>query len=120
LALYYCYKLTKGDAEHEPEAAFAPQAYYAYFWDILSAAEEEGPRWEAFFERALDLVKVCDAVYFYTTSGIPEDGDLSEGIKKSRLWLEASESKFSTEMPSLLLLNGFRAIECDQFDVESR
>jgi hypothetical protein len=63
--------------------SFAPQAYYPYFWDILSAAEEEGPRWEAFFERALDLVKVCDAVYFYTTSGIPEDGDLSEGIEKN-------------------------------------
>ena len=83
LALYYCYKLTKGDAEHEPEAASAPHTYYPYFWDILSAAEEEGPRWEAFFERALDLVKVCDAVYFYTTSGIPEDGDLSEGIEKN-------------------------------------
>lgn len=82
LTLYNCYRLTTADAKSKPEAAFAPQAYYPYFWDISPSANDFEDRWEAFFRRAMDQVKVCDAVYFYTKSGVPEDGDLSTGMKQ--------------------------------------
>ncbi|MFL6213313.1 MAG: hypothetical protein ACJ74J_05400 [Blastocatellia bacterium] len=79
-AAWYCHQLVKGQGELV--APFAPQAFYPYFWHLLDKEGNQVQRWEAWFERSLGLLTICDAVYFYTADGLPNDSSLSEGMKR--------------------------------------
>ena len=68
--------------EKDPVAPFAPQAFYPYFWSFLTDGKIDEDRWDAWFTRSLEIVKICDAVYFYTAEGLPDIDSMSEGMRK--------------------------------------
>lgn len=74
IALWHCHELVR-DVD-EAVAPFAPQAFYPYFWDIKKGTgvdedvDKEG-KWKEWFDRSIEVLKVCDAVYVYTTDGMP-------------------------------------------------
>lgn len=79
-ALWRCHQLVNDDSELI--APFAPQAFYPYFWEMLDDAGNEGDEWKAWFERSLEILKICDAVYIYTQDGLPNDAELSIGMHR--------------------------------------
>jgi hypothetical protein len=85
MALWYCTELVQKQPREEGKeeiAPFAPQAFYPYFWRVLEASGETGAGWKAWFERSLEIVKICDAVYFYVPSGLPDKVELSDGMSR--------------------------------------
>jgi nucleoside 2-deoxyribosyltransferase len=74
LALWECFNLIKeGNGSIAP---FAPQAFYPYFVPVLGSEI----KWEHWFERSLEVLKICDAIYVYTKSGLASDDELSTGV----------------------------------------
>ncbi len=87
LALWHCHELAKDP--NEALAPFAPQAFYPYFWKFTGDDKVDGRKtienrlWEAWFDRSIEMLKVCDAVYIYTTEGLPPTAeDDSKGVFK--------------------------------------
>jgi hypothetical protein len=86
LALWHCHELVRD--ETEAVAPFAPQAFYPYFWDFTLPKNDadkviNNERWDAWFERSIEMLKVCDAVYIYTPEGLPpNEFDSSEGVRE--------------------------------------
>jgi hypothetical protein len=81
LALWHCHELAR-DTD-EAVAPFAPQAFFPYFWrftDNNGIIEEKRKAW---FERSIEILKVCDAVYVYTLDGLPPTEDnCSDGMSE--------------------------------------
>lgn len=79
LALWHCHELAR-----DPDAAiapFAPQAFYPYFWNFTAAQGIIEERRVAWFDRSIEILKVCDAVYIYTPDGLPPtDDDSPKGV----------------------------------------
>jgi nucleoside 2-deoxyribosyltransferase len=74
LALWECFRLIdKGNGSIAP---FAPQAFYPYFVPVLGSKN----RWERWFERSLEALKICDAIYVYTQSGLANSDEISKGM----------------------------------------
>lgn len=87
-ALWQCHDLAMDDKAFL--APFAPQAFFTYFWDFPIKVKETGgewcmkksPEWTTWFDKSLEVLKVCDAVYMYSKDGLPDYGNLSEGMEK--------------------------------------
>ena len=80
IALQCCRTLA---LDKDPVAPFAPQAFYPFFWSFISpngAIDEANHK--AWFNRSLDVLKLCDAVYFYTKDGLPDLTSMSDGMKQ--------------------------------------
>lgn len=81
LALWHCHELAR-----DPQAfiaPFAPQAFYPYFCYFIRGGKIQEDEWNKWFERSIDILKVCDAVYIYTSHGILHDyKDLSKGMRR--------------------------------------
>lgn len=78
-ALWCCHELVRD--KKAPVAPFAPQAFYPYFWSFLKPGGQiDNNRWNAWFERSLEVLKICDAVYIYTEEGLP-DQSISQGMR---------------------------------------
>jgi hypothetical protein len=75
LALWHCHQLARHDGE--ALAPFAPQAFFPYFWKFSEAGKMQDDLWEAWFERSIEVLKVCNAVYIYTKDGLPPTEDQS-------------------------------------------
>ena len=91
-SLWYCAQLVGAATEGEKKklAPFAPQAFYPYFWEILDITTlEKNANWERWFEQAIDLVKACDAVFFYVPGGLPDRSSMSEGMLEIRSLAES-------------------------------
>ncbi len=69
LTLWHCYKLVR-DTD-ECIAPFAPQSFFPYFWECFADGQCLDQKWDEWFERSMEVLKVCDAVYIYTTDGLP-------------------------------------------------
>ena len=69
LALWHCHELAR-DVD-EAVAPFAPQAFYPYFWNFTTGEDIDEAKWKEWFDRSIEVLKVCDAVYVYTTDGMP-------------------------------------------------
>lgn len=88
LALWHCHELVRDP--DEAVAPFAPQAFYPYFWkftnidpDDPANSQIDQTKWDAWFDRSIEILKVCDAVYIYTSEGLPpSEEDCSEGVRK--------------------------------------
>lgn len=79
LALWHCHELAR-DPE-EAIAPFAPQAFYPYFWRFTSEQQIVEEQRVAWFDRSIEILKVCDAVYIYTPDGLPPThADSSDGV----------------------------------------
>lgn len=79
LALWHCYSLAKDP--DEAVAPFAPHAFYPYFWKFTNNNTIDLAKWKSWFNRSIEILKVCDAVYVYTPEGLPEtQGDCSAGV----------------------------------------
>jgi hypothetical protein len=74
LALWQCFKLI--EKSNGSIAPFAPQAFYPYFSDVLG----DKKKWKDWFERSLEVLKICDALYVYTKNGLPRAEELSKGM----------------------------------------
>jgi hypothetical protein len=69
--------------DEKPVAPFAPQAFYPFFWAFLNPDRTiDGAKREAWFSRSLDVLKLCDAVYFFTSDGLPDPASMSPGMRK--------------------------------------
>lgn len=80
LALWHCHQLVRDP--DEAVAPFAPQAFYPYFWKFTANNEIDLTRWNDWFERSIEILKVCDAVYIYTKEGLPPtEEDCSKGVR---------------------------------------
>jgi hypothetical protein len=90
LALWHCHELAR-DVD-EAVAPFAPQAFYPYFWKFTNESGIVKAQFDEWFERSIEVLKVCDAVYVYTTDGMPptdtfdpaepESDNASEGMRR--------------------------------------
>lgn len=79
LTLWHCSELVRDP--DEAVAPFAPQAFYPYFWKFTENNEIDPTRWKAWFDRSIEILKVCDAVYIYTPEGLPPtEDDCSAGV----------------------------------------
>ena len=84
--LWQCYNLATDDEAFI--APFAPQAFFTYFWKFPIDVEKKGgkwsmkksPEWEVWFQKSLEVLKVCDAVYIYSEDGLPNSKNLSPGM----------------------------------------
>lgn len=63
--------------------------FYPYFWKFTCDDKDDGRKtiennlWEAWFDRSIEMLKVCDAVYIYTREGLPPTAeDDSKGVFK--------------------------------------
>ncbi|MET0752112.1 MAG: hypothetical protein ABWZ66_02010 [Pyrinomonadaceae bacterium] len=87
-ALWQCHDLATDDKTFL--AHFAPQSFFTYFWYIKIDVKKENGKWlmieseswSQWFEKALEVLKVCDAVYIYSEDGLPDSENLSEGMRK--------------------------------------
>lgn len=65
-------------------APFAPQAFFPYFYVLSDSYLNDDDLDNPWFKRSLEVLKVCDAVYIYTKSGLPDEKSLSTGMKEVR------------------------------------
>jgi hypothetical protein len=79
IALQCCRKL----ALTENVAPFAPHAFYPFFYPFLKSEFEVDPNlYNDWFDRSIEVIKLCDAVYFFTEDGLHYSGSLSAGMIK--------------------------------------
>jgi hypothetical protein len=115
LTLWHCHQLVRDP--DEALAPFAPQAFFPYFWKFTLNNQIDPTAWEAWFERSIEILKVCDAVYIYTAEGLPPmPDDCSAGVimvdqTARKLGLEVQYRKELTppEDPSLAQRQEFGA-----------
>lgn len=90
LALWHCHELAR-DVD-EAVAPFAPQAFYPYFWKFTNEGGIDEAKRKEWFDRSIEVLKVCDAVYVYTSDGMPptdggdpgkpENDNASDGMRE--------------------------------------
>jgi len=79
MTLWCCHELVR-DSKN-PVAPFAPQAFYPYFWQFFTVEGRfEEKKWDSWFGKSLEVMKICDAVYVYTADGLPDKSAMSEGM----------------------------------------
>jgi hypothetical protein len=77
LTLQCCRKLVLGD---EPVAPFAPQVFYPFFTPFLDSKNNViEAEYQKSFKRSIEVLKLCDAVHFYTEKGLDEPQGMSPG-----------------------------------------
>jgi hypothetical protein len=77
LAHWLCHQLVRGKGEGgKMLAVFAPQAFYPFFTNY---DENEGPAW---LESAVDILKLCDAIYVYTRDGLENEAFITAGMRE--------------------------------------
>jgi hypothetical protein len=80
ITLQCCRDLVLGE---DPVAPFAPQVFYPSFWSFLKPDKSiDETRREVWFIRSLEVLKLCDAVYFYTKDGLSDPESMSEGMRQ--------------------------------------
>lgn len=77
LTQWLCQQLMKSPEGERCIAAFAPQAFYPYFTDY---DEKKGRL--TWLDSAIDVMKICDALYVYTENGLEDETYLSDGMLK--------------------------------------
>ena len=105
--LWRCYELAKEEPDDKTKLApFAPQAFFPYFSNFISNGQVDEERRKEWFSRSMEILKVCDAVYIYTTDGLPQTArNISPGMKEvieraEHLGLDIKYRK-ETEVPSV-------------------
>lgn len=82
--LWRCYQLAKEGKDGDVKLApFAPQAFFPYFWKFISNGKIDEGKWNDWFKRSIEVLKVCDSVYIYTTDGLPQTAkNISDGMRE--------------------------------------
>jgi hypothetical protein len=76
LAQWLCHELIRTNVNgDEIQVPIAPHAFYPYFTDFK---ENSGVQW---LESGLDVLKVCDVIHVYTSDGLENKKDISEGMQ---------------------------------------